>query len=488
MKVLLAILIIIGVFIVITLIRAIFYKAEKPIQETFPEEKVDSERVQKKLSEAIKIKTISHENEEETDWAEFDRFHEFLKESFPLVHKTLTVEKVSTASLLFYWKGTDESLDPIAFLAHQDVVPVTEGTENDWEHPAFDGFNDGKFIWGRGALDMKNHLVSLLESVETLLEEGYQPVRSVYLCLGHNEEVVSGGNNGAKEIAKTLKEKGVHLDSVVDEGGAMLPANVKGILEANLAGIGVAEKGYADFKITVKAKGGHSSQPPKHTALGILSKKVTNLENHQFKSKILPFVYHLFCDIGKRTSYIGRVVFCNLWLLKPLLLKVMSSIPPAASLVRTTTGVTMASGSPAANVLPQKASVTVNFRIMPGETIEDVRRHIEKYMGGENVEIEFIKGKEPSLVSPTDTRSFDTLRRLTVAQDKKNIVAPYLVMGGTDAYNYEPVCENIYRFSPFKVDTALLLTTHSTNERIPVEQLTEGVAFFKRYIRIMTAE
>lgn len=488
MKILLAILIILGVFIIITLIRAVFYKAEEPVQESFPEEKVDSERVQKKLTEAIKIKTISHENEDETDWAEFDRFHDFLKESFPLVHKNLTVENVSTASLLFYWKGSNENLEPIAFLAHQDVVPVAKGTENDWEHPAFDGYNDGKFIWGRGALDMKNHLISLLESVETLLEEGYQPVRGVYLCLGHNEEIVSGGNNGAREIAETLKAKGVHLDSVIDEGGAMLPANVKGILEANLAGIGVAEKGYADFKITVKSKGGHSSQPPKHTALGILSKKVINLENHQFKSKILPFVYHLFSDIGKRTSYLGRVVFCNLWLLKPLLLKIMSSIPPAASLVRTTTGVTMASGSPAANVLPQKASVTVNFRIMPGETIEDVRRHIEKYMGGENVEIEFIKGKEPSLVSPTDTRSFDTLKRLTISQDKKNIVAPYLVMGGTDAYNYEIVCENIYRFSPFKVDTSLLLTTHSTNERIPVEQLTEGVTFFKRYIRIMTAE
>lgn len=280
----------------------------------------------------------------------------------------------------------------------------------------------------------------------------------------------------------------MHLDSVVDEGGAMLKANVKGILDANLTGIGVAEKGYADFKITLKAKGGHSSQPPKHTAIGMLSKKVINLEKHQFKAKLLPFVNNLFNDVGKRTSYLGRLVFCNLWLLKPLLLKVMTMIPPSASLVRTTTAVTMSNGSPAANVLPQKASVTVNFRIMPGETIEDVRRHIEKYMGGDDVEIEFIKGKEPSLVSPTDTRAFDTLRRLSVAIDEKNIVAPYLVMGGTDAYNYENVCSNIYRFAPFTVDTALLLTTHSTNERIPVAQLEQGITFFKRYIRIMTAE
>lgn len=137
-----------------------------------------------------------------------------------------------------------------------------------------------------------------------------------------------------------------------------------------MTGVGVAEKGYADFKITVKSKGGHSSQPPKHTAIGQLAKKVERLENHQFKSTILPFVYNMF--YGHRPpqpTYPGRVVLCNLWLLRPVLKLVMKQIPPAASLIRTTTGVTMASGSPAANVLPQKASVTVNFRIMPGQTL-----------------------------------------------------------------------------------------------------------------------
>lgn len=482
------ILALLAAFIVITLIRAAFFKAEKPEPEVFEEELVHFERAQENLSRAIGIKTISHENEDETDWEEFEKFHSFLREAFPLIHKNLEIERVSKASLLFYWKGTDENLEPIAFLAHQDVVPVAEGTENDWEHPAFEGFNDGEFIWGRGALDMKNHLICLMESVETLLEEGYQPKRGVYLCLGHNEEIVAGHGNGAHELACLLEKKGVHLDSVLDEGGAMLPAKVKGILDANLTGIGVAEKGYADFRVTVKAKGGHSSQPPKHTAIGILSKKVIKLENHQFKAKIMPFVYNLFKDIGRHTSYAGRFIFCNLRILKPLLLKVMTKIPPAASLVRTTTGVTMASGSPAANVLPEKASVTVNFRMMPGESIEDVRRHIEKYMGGKNVEIEFIKGKEPSLISPTDTRAFETMKRLSVAIDEKNIVAPYLVMGGTDAYNYENVCNNIYRFAPFTVDTALLLTTHSTNERIPVDQLKQGITFFKRYIKIMSGE
>ena len=488
MEILWALLAVFAAFIIITLIRATFFKSEKIQGEVFEDELVHFERAQENLSKAIRIKTISHEDESLTDWGEFEKFHAFLREAFPLIHEKLELENVSKASLLFYWKGTDESLEPIAFLAHQDVVPVASGTENDWTHPAFDGYNDGEFIWGRGALDMKNHLICIMESVETLLEEGYQPKRGVYICLGHNEEVVAGSGNGARDIALLLESKGVRLDSIIDEGGAMLTAKVKGLIDANLTGIGVAEKGYADFRVTVKAKGGHSSQPPKHTAIGILSRKVLELENHQFKAKIMPFVSNLFTSVGKRTSYAGRLIFCNLWLLKPLLLKAMTMIPPAASLVRTTTAVTMSNGSPAANVLPEKAEVTINFRIMPGESIADVKRHIEKYMGGENVEIEFIKGKEPSLISPTETRAFDTLRRLSVSLDEKNIVAPYLVMGGTDAYNYENVCENIYRFAPFTIDTALLLTTHSTNERIPTRQLEQGITFFKRYIKIMSGE
>ncbi len=485
MKIFLAIILIIALAIIITAIKAAFFKEDMPKSEKSEKENVNVKRCAKHLSQAIQIKTISCADETKTDWTEFEKFHEFLEKSFPLISKNLKCTKVSKASLLYEWTGTGSKELPIAFLAHMDVVPVSRGTENDWEHPAFDGYNDGEFIWGRGALDMKNHLICLMESVETLLEEGYTPTRTVYLCLGHNEEIVAGENSGADELMKELKSRGIRLDSVIDEGGAMLPASVKGILDANLAGIGVAEKGYADFKLTLNAKGGHSSQPPKHTAIGELSKAVCRLENHQFKAKMLPFVKNLFVLMGKRMTYKGRFILCNHAILRPLILKIMTKISPAASLVRTTTGVTMAEGSPAANVLPQKASVTVNFRIMPGETIETTKEHIRKVIKNDKIEIEYIKGKEPSKISPDDTRAFNTLKKLTVELDNKNIVVPYLVMGGTDAYHYEPICDNIYRFAPFTVSSELLLTTHSTNERCPIAQLEQGVSFFKKYIKEM---
>jgi carboxypeptidase PM20D1 len=485
-KILLLIMCILGVFIVITLVRAIFYTPKKRDLSKFDEENVDVKRAAEHLSGAISIPTVSYPEWDLVDWSQFYRFHEFLEESYPLIHKPLSKEVISKASLLYRWEGKNPSLEPIALLSHQDVVPVAPGTENDWEHPAFSGVNDGEYIWGRGALDMKNHLICVMEAVETLIEEGFEPERDVYLCFGHDEEVVASDHSGAKSIMETLKSRGVKLDSVLDEGGAILPVNIKGIINKNLAGIGIAEKGYADFEISINSRGGHSSQPPKHTALGQMADVIKDLENHQFKAKMLPFVSQLFSSIGRNTSYPARIVACNMGLLKPVIKAVMKKIPPAACMIRTTTAVTMSQGSPAANVLPQIASVTVNFRQMPGTTTADVEKHIRKVVRNKNINVKVLKAKEASKFSPTDSRAFKVIEDLCVADNADNIVTPYLVMGGTDACFYEPICDNIYRFSPFYVNTDLLLCTHATNEKIPVSTLKQGVSFFKSYVRYLS--
>ena len=483
------ILAVILLFLLITAIRAIFFVPKKRDKaDALGEEKVNLEKYRRDLSDAIKIKTISNYDADLVDWNEFDKFHAFLKERFPLVHEKCEIIKIAQASLIFKWEGTDPTLDGIALLSHQDVVPIADGTYDDWEHDPFEGFDDGEFIWGRGAMDMKNHLVAVMESIEELISEGYQPKRTVYLCLGHNEEVVAAVDNGAKQIVEYLNGQGVRLEAVLDEGGAILPVEIKGILDCNLAGVGIAEKGSMNYEISVSAKGGHSSQPPKHTALGHLADVIKDIENHQFRAKMPGFVYELFTEIGKRCSYPARLVTCNLWLLRGLITKVMTTIPPAASLIRTCTAVTMAEGSPQFNVLPQKASITVNFRTMPGITAADVENHIRKSVKNKKIGIKYLVGKEASLVSPTDSRAFLTIKELCEKTDEKNLVAPFLVMGGTDAYNYEPVCENIYRFSPFVADTKLLLCTHGTNERLPVASMEGALVFFKRYVREMTKE
>ena len=474
----------------VSMVRAATTFKAKPVEagETLAPEKVDLDRYINNLSKAIQIPTICNVDESVVDWSKFDEFHAFLKDAYPLIHEKLELQIISTRSLMYHWKSEHPEKEPICLLAHQDVVPVTPGTEDDWEHGPFSGDVADGFVWGRGALDIKNHLIAVMEAVETLLEEGYVPERDIYLCFGHNEEVMAEGEAcGATCMMQWFKDRGIRLDSVIDEGGAILSVKVDKVIDGHLAGVGIAEKGHVDFEISVNAKGGHSSQPPKHSALGQLSRIVCNLENHQFKAKLTPQLTSLFTEIGKNTTYPVRCVASNLPILKPLITEICSNIPPVASMMRTTTAITMANGSPAPNVLPQKASVVANFRIMPGQTVEDVEAHIRKY-AGPKAEVKLLGGKNPSKISPTDSRAFNVISKICKSMDPKAIVAPYLVMGGTDARQYEDVCDNIYRYSPFLMTTGLLLTTHGTNERIPVSSLEDGVAFFKRYIRELTKD
>lgn len=475
-----------GLLVLIVILRAAFMR-QKPVQAvSLPKEKVNAGRAAEHLSKAIQIPTISYPDESQMDFAQFTAFQEFLEQAYPLIHRHLKREKVSAASLLFRWEGQDATLEPIALLSHQDVVPVEEGTQEDWTHPPFSGHNDGTFLWGRGSMDMKNHLICVMEAVETLLEEGYRPKRDVYLCFGHDEEVVGGEISGAKDIVTLLQSRGVKLDSVLDEGGPFLPIQIKGLLDKHIVAVGISEKGYADYEICIRAKGGHSSAPPDHSALGELAKAIRELENNQFRAKFLPYLHRLLNGVGRGMAFPGRVPLCNLWLFRPLIRYVMKKIPPAASLVRTTTAVTMAQGSPACNVLPQTASATVNFRMMPGDSLQDVEKHIRRVTSNKKLEIRYLKGKEASPFSPTDSRAYKTIERLAFAQQPGSLMAPFLVMGGTDACFYEPICANVYRFSPFCVTPDLLTRAHTTDERIPVTALEGAVTFFKRYIKELT--
>ena len=121
MKTFLIILAVIAALIIITAIKASLYKQEKPQVTPMPEERVDEERVQRHLSQAIAIKTISNPDNSKVDWGEFEKFHDFLEKEYPLTHKTLKREKISQAALLYTWQGTNPDLDGIALLSHQEI-------------------------------------------------------------------------------------------------------------------------------------------------------------------------------------------------------------------------------------------------------------------------------------------------------------------------------------------------------------------------------
>lgn len=150
-------------------------------------------------------------------------------------------------------------------------MPVEPGTEDQWQQRPFAGHIAEGFVWGRGAIDNKSAVVGTLEAVEMLLAEGFQPARTVYLAYGHDEE--GGGTHGAARIAELLKTRGVQREMVADEAGVIgdriLPASL-----GRWHSSGSLKRGSSRSELSTRIHGGHSSVPPRHTAVGVLSAAV----------------------------------------------------------------------------------------------------------------------------------------------------------------------------------------------------------------------
>ena len=214
------------------------------------------------LAAAVRIPTTS--GVDGVDPLVFGALRRLLEEAYPLIHSHLALEVFGGHTLLFTWTGSDPEAPPFLLMAHQDVVPVEPGTEDDWEHPPYSGIVADGHLWGRGALDDKGAMVALLEAVEGMLAEGFVPEPTIYLLLGHDEEV--GGVRGAAAVASRFGESGVRLSFVLDEGGAVVSGVLPGV--PTLALVGVGEKASLDVELTAIGEGGHSSLPPEHTAVG----------------------------------------------------------------------------------------------------------------------------------------------------------------------------------------------------------------------------
>ncbi|RPI96521.1 MAG: M20/M25/M40 family metallo-hydrolase, partial [Spirochaetales bacterium] len=396
-------------------------------------------------------------------------------------HKTLTREIISKYSLLYTWEGTDPNRKPILLLGHIDVVPVESGTEKDWTHPPFSGAIADGYVWGRGTLDIKLNVMGILEAVEHLLAAGFRPRQTIYLAFGHDEEV--GGRNGAKKIAALLKEREVSPDYTLDEGGCVIEGAIAG-LSAPAALIGIAEKGYLSLEFSVEGEGGHSSMPPRQTAAGILCAAIAKLEKNQFPTRIEGAALQMFRFLGPEMSFTNRLILGNMWLLGGVLKSQLLKSSTMAAAIRTTTAPTMLQGSVKENILPMMATAVVNYRILPGDTMESVIKRAEKIISDSRVKIHALEGgSDPSPVSDTESASFSTLQKTIHQLFPGAIVSPYLVLGATDSRYYTGVSVNVYRFTPLSLKNEDLKRMHGTNERISVANYEQVVQFFIQLIK-----
>jgi carboxypeptidase PM20D1 len=445
-----------------------------------PRAPVDAPAAAARLGEAIRFRTISSHEKPDQHAEALQGMQAHIENSFPAFHAAAKREVVAGYSLLYAWEGSDPKAAPIALLAHQDVVPVAPGTEKDWQQPPFDGVIADGFIWGRGAWDDKGNLYSMLEAAEAMAKAGFRPKRTIYFAFGHDEE--TAGTAGAKSIAALLASRGVRLDFVIDEGLLITEGIMKG-LEKPAALIGVAEKGYATLVLNARATPGHSSMPPRDTAIGMMSAALARLEDHRLPIQIRSTVAEMFDTLAPEMAGFNRVALSNLWLFRPLLLRQFEKSGPTEAMVRTTTALTIFNAGDKDNVLPGKAEATVNFRLIPGDTEASVTEHVRSTVANERISITPFPGNtDPPPVTPASSPSFQMLNRTIREVFPDVIVAPGLMVAATDSRHYVGVTDKIFRFSPVRANSEDLKRFHGTNERLSVEGYADMIRFYRRLI------
>ncbi|MGQ0648398.1 MAG: M20 family peptidase [Gemmatimonadaceae bacterium] len=433
-----------------------------------------------RLAEAVRFRTISSQDTATWDSLPFVEFRDWLVAAYPRVHATLTRELVNRHSLLYTWKGSDTTLAPLLLTGHFDVVPVEPGTESRWTHQPFAGDTAGGFVWGRGALDDKVSVIGVLEGAELLLTQGFTPTRTILFAFGHDEEL--GGGQGAGHMAPLIRERYGSVSMLVDEGGFVSRGLVPGV-ERPVALIAVAEKSSMTVELSVIGAGGHSSVPPNHSALGILARALARLEDAQMPARLTPVTTAFLRNIAAEGDFTMRLALANP-VLEPMVVRQLLSRPQTASTVRTSTAVTMASGSPKENVLPIRAVGMVNFRILPGDSVQGVLEHVRRAVNDTSVHIRALgTPREPSPIADFQSKEFGILERTIVQLYDSVLATPYLLTAATDTRHYESLTRNVFRFAPAVVTSEMISGAHGTDERVRTADFAHGIRFWAQFMK-----
>lgn len=475
------------------------------------------------LGGAVRIPTETFDNMgdvTEPVWEKFFPLHDYLKDSFPLLHSNLELTKVNTYGLLYVWKGSDSALKPFLLAAHQDVVPVLKTTIDEWQHPPFSGYFDGEKLWGRGSCDDKSGLIGIMSAIESMLENGFKPTRTVVIASGFDEEV--SGERGASSLAtKMLERFGENaFTMLLDEG-----AGYGDVYGRVIAVPGIGEKGSLNVRITVTSPGGHSSLPPPRTSIGMLAELLVQYEKNPFEVHLTrgsPTYRNAQCMAqhapGVSSSlkeHMLRAEHCDgaLRAAEQELFKNRAFM----SLVGTTQAIDLVDGGVKVNALPEQAWAIVNHRVSTESSISATKvRDIElleslandfnlsytafgSHISNEDapsygtltLSTAFGEGLEPAPVTPSgeDAAPFQLLSgsikaaynsHRNISGSDAIIVSPGIMSGNTDTRFYWKLTDHIFRYNHLGgADSGSLPSgVHTINEAISINSFVEMIRFF----------
>ena len=470
------ILVLIAAFFAVILIRAAAFnpKPQPPISEeavTF-----DKDAAVSSLAELVKCKTISYNDHALEDDEEFNKLIALLPGLYPRVFDVCSVRQLPDRALLFRWPGKKDT-EPTVLMAHYDVVPVDEAK---WDKPPFAAIIEDGILWGRGTLDTKVTVNAVLSAANHLIAKGYKPDNDIYFAFSGGEEV---NGKGAVNIVNYFVERHIQPALVVDEGGAVVENVFPGVKEP-CGLIGIAEKGMLNAQYRVESAGGHASAPPVKTPIGTLASACRKVLKHPFKMHITKPAAGMFDTLGRRSTFLYKIIFANLWCFSPVLdLICRLSGGELNALVRTTVAFTQMEGSSARNVIPAKASLVSNMRLNPEDTVASAVEYLKKTVNDPNVKIEVLESNEPSRISQVDCDGYRKVAAAVAATWDGCITSPYLMVQCSDSRHYGKISDKVYRFSAMDLTKEERGSIHGNNERIRVETIHRSVEFYIRLMR-----
>ena len=389
------------------------------------------------------------------DAGSFQRMHTLLRQLFPLVFSCGSCETVDGGALLIHLPGHRHARSMV-FCAHLDVVSA--GDPARWTYPPFAGTVRDGYIYGRGAADMKGHLIALLCAAEGLLQEGWQPAGDIWFAFSCDEETRGGS---MRSMARILQNRGVQPAFVLDEGGNI--SHPYALAREDAAYVGVCEKGRLLFSLSCEGM----------NAMETLARASLRVARIRPRYRLCAPVLEVMLPAMK------PILSLEARLCRGLLLRLRQTAMGRA-ITQTQLSVWKQSGDALMREIP---TLYYSASVLPGDETQKLLSRVERMLDRTPIALHVSVLEEPGQVSPAQGLSWDALVTAIQVHFPGVRIVPCLLAGGTDSRHMECICSNVYRFSPFILPPEEQARTHNYDERLSVENLHRGVSFFRQMLQ-----